>query len=461
MTMERTPGPSVLIMAHGFAPASMIGTMRTLRLVRRMVSAGWQPTVLMSSPETYSASTPQDPALMDRVPASVRIEHAPTLRPLDRLSRAVRRDSKPVRPSGASPAGLQPAGNPSLFRGVYSVADELTSIPDREVGWVVPAVLKAMRLIRRDQPMALYSTAPPWSAQVAAYAVSKLSGLPWVADFRDPWARAPWRESQPDRQRRAGVRLESRVVRRASAILFATPANRDEYAAHYGPALARKFFVVPNGCDPEEFRDVPRRTPDDLFTLLHAGSLYGQRSPVPLFQAVAGAIAKGTIDRRRFRVQLIGTSTLDRDITSAISDLGLGDIVVSSPRVPRREIIQAMASASALLALQPGTTVSIPGKVYEYLAMGKPLFALCEEGDTAHLIRSSGVGVVVTAKEVAAIESGLARLLDLASRPVVPPDPHLYDGNRAAEAAMAVIASVGRVAGEAAATIDRHAENTN
>lgn len=441
--VDSQAGQSVLLMAHGFVPAAMIGTMRTLRLVRRMTAEGWRPTVLMSSPGTYLPSTPQDPALMSRLPMGVQLVHAPTLRPIERLARWFKRTAaRSPFDKPAAPVTCR-TGRRSAIRRIHDVLDEVTTIPDREVGWLVPAVYRALVLIRRERPLALYSTAPPWSAQVAALVVARLSGIPWVADFRDPWARAPWREAQPDRQRRAGAYLEAAVIKRADAVLFATPANHDEYVCHYGPEVAAKFVIVPNGCDPDEFAGVPRKPADDVFTLLHAGSLYGQRSPVPLLRALAAAMAKGTLRRDAFRLRLIGASALESDTAAAVHALGLEGVVESIPRLPRRAILEAMGSATALLALQPGTTVSIPGKLYEYLAIGKPILALCEEGDSADLVRSSGIGVAVTSNETSAIEAGIERILELVKLPLDPPHPDLYDGRRSARATMEVIAAVG------------------
>ena len=96
----------------------------------------------------------------------------------------------------------------------------------------------------------------------------------WVADFRDPWSRAPWRGDRFRFSIRAAEILERQVVRRADRILFVARGNHDDFAAHDGPVVARKFHVIPNGCDTQEF-DALRQTPvapNDVCVLLHAGS---------------------------------------------------------------------------------------------------------------------------------------------------------------------------------------------
>jgi hypothetical protein len=98
-----------------------------------------------------------------------------------------------------------------------------------------------------------------------------------------------------------------------------------------------------------------------------------------------------------------------------------------------------MAAASCLLALQPGTTVSVPGKLYEYLAIGRPILAIAEEGETADLVRASGLGKAVLPHDEAAIEDALVELMNESIRDVRRPSPHLYDGNLAADYAITLI----------------------
>jgi glycosyltransferase involved in cell wall biosynthesis len=208
---------------------------------------------------------------------------------------------------------------------------------------------------------------------------------------------------------RAAGRLERFVVSRCDRIVFVAAGNRDEFARHYGQAVAAKFEVVPNGCDPAEF-DAIGTPPVDRggpFVLLHAGSLYaGRRSPRPLFDAVAAAIDRGLIDPRRFRLRFLGADAPPGLHLPA----ALAPVVEFLPRVPREQSLKAMMSASALLLLQPGHTVSVPGKVYEYLAAGRPILAIAEEGEISSLIRRAGAGISVVPADAAAIADALALL---------------------------------------------------
>jgi glycosyltransferase involved in cell wall biosynthesis len=420
-----------LVVAYDFPPHAAIGTMRTLRLVQQLAQEGWDVRVLTSDPRTFRPGTAVDDQLLARVPASVMIVRAGVLRGLERLKRVVRSRPHAERgPSAAAARRTQPRAQPRGFLAqTLDVVEAALAIPDHESGWFLPAVTRGIWSCRGWRPDIVYSSSPPWTGHAVAAALAAALGRPWVADFRDPWARAPWRVRRAF-VRRANEWLEHLVIRRADAVLFVTRANRDEFAAFYGTEIARRFHLVPNGCDPSEFEGLaPRRTQSDPFVLLHAGTLYGARNPLPLIQAIARAIGRGALVRETFRLRLLGSISLDIDLAAECRALGLEDVVEMIPRVTRGESLRQMVSASALLLVQPVTTVSVPGKAYEYVAAGRPLLALSEEGETAHLVRASGIGVSVQPDAgVEAIERALLQVIELASRPFARPPVDLYDG---------------------------------
>ncbi|MFN8060114.1 MAG: glycosyltransferase [Vicinamibacterales bacterium] len=433
----------LLVIAYNFPPHGAIGTMRTLRLVRHVAAEGWCVRVVTGDPSTYVAGTPTDDALLASVPATVRVDRVRAVRPWRRLSRWLKRSrgpassTSPVPTMSASPAPAPAQRRPTWARELMS----LGALPDGESGWLVPALLAALLGPRPD---AIYSTAPPWTSQVVALAAHAWLGRPWVADFRDPWARAPWREARTTVQLRASTWLERRVVSRATTVVFATAANRDEYVAVYGETLARKSVVIPNGCDVEEFAGLERGPARQEFVLLHAGSLYGGRNPLPLFRGLARAIEKGLVERRTFRLRLLGaTSIAGVDVTSAIAELGLTDVIEFVARVPRRQSLVEILSADALLIVQPATAVSVPGKLYEYFAAGRPILALTVPGETASLVERSGIGVAVSATDEDAIAAGLHAVVALSRRAPAPAPRSLYDGKaRAADAAHVLRAAI-------------------
>jgi glycosyltransferase involved in cell wall biosynthesis len=424
-------GRRVLVVAYDFPPHGAIGTMRTLRVVQQLASDGWDVKVLTSDPAAFRQGTPVDDTLLRRVPPSVTVVRAAAFRGFERLKSLARRSRQGVGSPASSSLREADAGRGrrGIGRRVVDLVDSLLGIPDQESAWIVPAVVQGLLACRGWRPDVLYSSAPPWTGQLVARCLAGFVGSPWVADFRDPWARAPWREARPEFVRRANDILERAVIRRADAVLFVTRGNLDEFSSHYGAPARSRFHLVPNGCDPSEFEAIHDAVRSGRFVLLHAGTLYGARSPVPLIHAVARAIDRGALDRDGFRLRLLGPVNLPVDLSAESRRLGLDGVVELVPRVTRAESLREMVSASALLLVQPGTTVSVPGKAYEYLAAGRPVLALAEEGETADLVRTSGIGVSVQPDaRIEEVEAALLRVVEIASGPYVRPMAALYDG---------------------------------
>lgn len=452
MSNAAHPGrPRVLVVAYSFPPHAAIGTMRTLRVVRQLHARGWDVTVLTGDPASYVAGTPVDMALLERVPGEVRVVRAAALRGWSRLEQLLRpvvlaganRPGADIASNGISSIHQRAAGKEGALRHlaqIKDIIDAALSIPDREAGWLLPALgAGIIEQLRKVHPDVIYSSAPPWTGQLVAAGLKQLLRRPWVADFRDPWSRAPWRGDRYRFAMRAAAVLERFVVRRADRIVFVAAANRDDFASHYGPAVATKFEVVPNGCDPVEF-DLLRQSaiPEEgRFVLLHAGTLYAGRTPVPLLNALATAIGRGIIDPNRFTLRFLGVNGLPGvDLSTTCRQLGIERVVEFLPRVPREQSLRAMMSASSLLLLQPGHTVAVPGKLYEYLATGRPILAIAEEGEIASLLRETGAGILVSPDNEAGMVAALASFVERGYAQVALPRRELFDGNmRAAQMA--------------------------
>lgn len=445
--------PRVLVIAYDFPPHAAIGTMRTLRLVRELSREGWEITVLTSSPRSYQPGTPVDERLEAQVPPGVRVIRAYAIRGLDLfalMARRLRPARGGTRRSSPRPVAVGgPDASSSLFRRLKDWVDAVCSIPDNESGWIAPAALCGIGwMFSAGRPDVIYSSAPPWSGQVVARLLATLSRRPWVADFRDPWSRAPWRDWRKAFRQRAAAALERGVIRRADAVLFVTRANLAEFLSLYGPAAAPRFHHVPNGCDPEEFERIEPLPTRNEFVLLHAGTLYGARNPLPVIQALARAVGRGSVDRTHFRLRFLGATALSMDLPAECRRLGIGDIVEFVPRVTRLESLREMKSASALLLVQVGTTVSVPGKAYEYLAVGRPVLALSEEGETADLVRASGLGVVVHPVDpIERIETAILEVIALASGGRGPASPELFDGRVHARTTVRILDRFARYGG--------------
>ena len=134
-------------------------------------------------------------------------------------------------------------------------------------------------------------------------------------------------------------------------------------------------------------------------------------NPSSLLRAAGRALAAGRIPRDAIRLRFLGTVSLPGlDMGRVLEDLGLDGVVEFPGRVTQEQSLGEMLGASALVLLQPGTAMSVPAKAYEYLAAGRPILALTPEGETAQLIRDSGMGLVAAPADEDAIEEALVTI---------------------------------------------------
>lgn len=410
-----------LLIAYHFPPIrGSSGVQRTLQFARHLPAFGWEPLVVSVHPRAY-------PAVGDDLVATV-----PRGMP---VVRAFALDS----------------ARHLAVKGRYLGC---TAFPDRWVTWWPAGVAACLRLIRRYRPQAVWSTFPVSTAHLIGLTVRRLTGLPWIAEFRDPMVQ-PVHRLGPVSGRLWG-RFEGAVVHRASRCVFATSGMRQDYAARYPGQDAASWAVIENGYDEGVFvkaeRDGGAAAPrlDGVVRLVHSGILYGVgRDPLPFFRALKDVAA-----RRPERLEVVLRASGNPGTHEKLAaDLGLSEIVTVAPAVGYGDAIREMLEAEGLLVFQGAAfNKQIPAKVYEYLRAGRPILALTDPaGETARLLREWDGVYIAREDSVAEIAQALGRLLDAVAAGQVPERPieavrRLSREARTAQLAVALDAVAGPMA---------------
>ena len=414
----------VLIFAFTFSPFAAAGTFRTLRFVRYLSDFGWKPLVLSARSEFYP-DIPTDPNLNACIPAATIVERTAVLRPIERLTAIARRlMGKHRAVAGATSAGssqvsqVSPSYSPGRkLRNAWSGVAGFFSIPDRQVGWMIPAFIAAMRMIREHRPAVLYSSGPPHSSHLTALLAKKFSKVPVVLDFRDPWAHCEWTHGSSTFKDRIAKRFEKLCVQRADMIILNTEALCRQFRNNYAPSLHDKFVTITNGYDPElksrieslidNTTAIRDQQPPNEFRMCHAGSVYGERSLEPLVAAIS------ILNRRGHHVVLeqIGRIADIDKLKQTIAELQAEDYITLTSHRPHDEVMRRMADVDAHVLLQPGTSIQIPGKLFEMMMFGKPIFAISGPGETTDMIRRYNLGVAVESADPTFIAAELERLV--------------------------------------------------
>ncbi len=374
----------VLLVTMYFPPAGGGGVQRPLKLAQYLPALGIETHVL----------APDDPKWVHR-DAELRV---PTQAWVHRVRYVGPRARKPAEELRTA-EGLERA----LVQ--VQVTARRLLVPDASVTWNLTAIPAAIRIARRERIDAVITTSPPGSIHLAGAAVQRVTGARWLADLRDPIVANPHRRSDTaaTRAREAVNEQVARLVaRRADAVSCVSEAIADEVRGLGPRGIVR---TIANGCDFDDFTGLDYR-PGTRFRITHTGSFFGQRNPRPFLQALhdsgLDAVARFVGDFR----------SSDREWAES---LGLGDRLELVPYAPRAESLRLQRDSEALLLLVPdaggrGKGV-LSGKVFEYLAAGRPILAAVPpDGAAASLIRETGAGIVVAPDDVDGMRAALEQL---------------------------------------------------
>ncbi|MES1936612.1 glycosyltransferase [Salinisphaera hydrothermalis] len=294
-----------------------------------------------------------------------------------------------------------------------------TAVPDRWGAWLPGAIASGLAAIRRHDIQVIWSTYPIATSHLVAAVLARLSGRPWVAEFRDPMML----DGAPA-QRRVLAAIERRVMRQADHLIFATDGSARDYVRRY-PAIESRCTVIPNGYDPELQPDmpaVPEREGPPVAAgprrIVHSGQLYPRdRDPKALFEALAAMKQSGRISADQVRFVFRNTQDATH-YAREIARLGLEDLVEIAPRLPHAAALAEQARADALLLLQgKGFNRQVPAKLFEYLRTGRPLLALVDpDGDTRALLKEVGVGECAAPDRPEVIAAAVSALIESLER---------------------------------------------
>jgi glycosyltransferase involved in cell wall biosynthesis len=233
-------------------------------------------------------------------------------------------------------------------------------------------------------------------------------GVRWIVDLRDPWVDNPGRPPSI----RSGIsdaldrRSERTILKRATAVVVGTDRLRIDIVRRH-PELVGRVHVIPAGVDADDFERISR-APAEKFRVAHFGEVYHFRSPEPVFAALSAVVREGRIPRGELEIMFAGEiHDVHPDIDAAARRGDIIDLMRLPGFVPRRQALQLMASAGALILLAQAQPLQVPSKTFEYLAAGPPIIALAGDGATADLIRQAKAGWVVAPGDHEGIRTAL------------------------------------------------------
>lgn len=360
----------VLIVAFHFPPCAVSsGIQRTLSFVRNLPSHGWQPIVLTVSDSAHEKTNPSQ---LKSIPPEAIVARTPALDTARHLS----------------------------FKGRYW---SRLAVPDRWRSWWITAVPMGLYLIWKYDISIVWSTYPISTSHTIGGILSRLTGIPWIADFRDPMVEYVQRtkEIYPKEPllRLARLQTETKAAKNASYLVFCTPSAKNIVKERYKYIPDTRMAVITNGYDEHSFIEaekllVPSCLISNKRVLLHSGTIYPgtDRDPTALFEAIKTLADKKILSPENFELRL-RNSNAESYLQELAHKCGIEVLISLMPALPYHAALNEMLHASGLLLLQGFTSnPAVPAKLYEYLRAKRPIIGLTDPaGESANTLRDIGI----------------------------------------------------------------------
>jgi glycosyltransferase involved in cell wall biosynthesis len=370
----------VLIIVYYWPPSGGAGVQRWLKFTRYLPEFGIKPTVITTRDGDYPAI---DHSLEAEIPADVQVIRTFTPSFSGWYKRLVGKGN-------AVPYGtMQPGRDASLLKRVSFWLRRNCVIPDMRRIWNPWAYRAAAAQLRSSHYDAIITTGPPHSTHLVGLKLKRRFGIPWLADFRDPWSEIDYLRgtSRLMLTEMLDRRLEQKVVRRADAITAPTRSILQSLQVADG-------ILLYNGFDEADFANLTPQKTGEAFCLHYFGVISPERTPLPVLHALELVLQQ----HPDWQVELHFWGNVAQEVRADIAAHPLHKLCHMHGYVTHQEVLQQMVSADMLLLIindVPENEGIITGKVFEYLGSGRPVLALGpSQGEAAEILHHAKAGAM-------------------------------------------------------------------
>lgn len=373
----------VLIITYYWPPAGGIGVLRCLKLAKYLRSFGWEPIIYTTKDADYPYF---DENNEKDIPEGIQVLKQPIMEPFGLFKKLTGRKKG------------TPLNNIVHVRDKQTIIDKLGIwvrgnffIPDARCLWIKPSVKYLKEYLKENPVDAILTDGPPHTNTAIGLHVAKETGIPWLADFQDPWTQVDYYKlfKVSSWAHKKHSKLEQEVFKTANKITIASPT----WGKELEEIGAKDVSVWYYGYDEDDFSSLlPKQ--DEKFSICHAGLLGFDRNPENLLIALAELCEEVDGFKDKLSLKMIGQ--LDFEVLNKIETLGLNNNLNSLGTVSRARVLEEISNAWVLLLpinKADNAKGRIPGKLYEYLRVQRPILCLGpNNGDVAKIIGETESG---------------------------------------------------------------------
>jgi len=379
---------NVLLISYYFPPADFGATNRLLRIMPYLAERGLRFYAL--TVKNNNGRMDQDDSLLSQIVACEHIVRTGSFEPFKTWD-SHRRHEISLPPQQINRiSGLSKQWIIKGLKPLTGLARRVLAIPDSTAGWYPFAVQRALQLCKQQNFDLIFSTVPGQTAHLVAKTVASNCNLPWVADFRDDWF--DYGRHYNALEFSLAMNMLRGVILQSSALTFTSLGMCELYKEQF-PEARKKMWFIPHGVI-----DLPESTlfrkNDGEYWVGYIGTLDKLRDPSPLIKALEWVSVEAPEHYQKLHIKLVGS--ISPDMENLLNSSKVADRFDLVGFVSREESVQWMRNCDVLLLLLSdisrigyGASAS---KIYDYLAVQKPILAIVPIGNISILIERTRSG---------------------------------------------------------------------
>jgi len=403
----------VLIITYYFPPRGGVAVIRIHKFVKYLRDFGWEPVVLTVK-QNYCAY--RDEHLLAELPENLIIYY--TKQPfLQRIIRDVQHQARIATPDEYVHRGTFSILSNKIYLLIRNIKNRLNKIIflyDDYIGWKPIVLREIKRIVREHQIDILFTSCRPYSINMIGDAISNRYGIPWIADFRDPWTQDKRYFNPPTFLHRImAEREEKKTMCHASKIVSVSEPMTSYFMKTYHNLDPAKFLTITNGYDGDEKTVSYNRLRDpERFIITYTGTFYLHQTPVWFYNAIRLFLEENPAARKHLIIRLVGKS--QKDFEAYPYQIGIGDVIDPIGFIPHEQVKTYLNESDILLLVLYSDSKEYDfvysGKFFEYLPVRKPILALLNHGVCQDFIQKHDLGICVPFSQVDQIKDALTDL---------------------------------------------------
>lgn len=376
----------VLILTYYWPPSGGAGVQRWLRFVKNLRDFDWEPTIYTAKNTLYPVI---DEKLEAEIPQGIKKLSLEVPEPNNFLNKVLfwKKDKSSILYKNQQQSGNKKSITKDFLwwiRGNFF-------IPDARFLWISPSVKYLKENIKKGEYDVIVSTGPPHSLHLIAKRLKDDLGIPWIADFRDPWTSmdylnavnlTSWAQEKHNK-------LEKKVVTNSDKVIVVGQTMANEFKQKY----AVNSHIIHNGYN--DFKPTnENQILDSKFSIVHIGSFLVNRNCDDLWEVLSELALKNKTFKDDLKIKLIGN--IAPNVLSSIEKFNLNGFLEKIDYIKYEKTIEHLNSAQVLLL--PIDRISnaefvITGKIFEYLKANRPILLIGPpNGDAANILNNCEAG---------------------------------------------------------------------